>query len=489
MTFELEQLVRSTVKNRCETQTLEVKAAAQDAPKVYDSLSSFSNQNEGGIIVFGIDEQAGFSVCGVYNAQDLQKKIHGQCEGMTPQVRPVFDTATIDGKTVVAAYINGRPMSERPVYRTTRGITEGTYTRIGDADIRMTATELYEIESFKEGRRDDTSTTPAADFSMLDDKKVTQFIINAAKERPLLSRRSDDEILSLTGATQGDKPTLAGMMTLGDYPQRVYPNLCITAIAVNGTALQPDNDGERFIDNKRYEGTIEEMLEGALGFVARNGKTKVTIRGRKRIDTPEYPETAVREIITNALMHRDYGPYCNGTPIRLVMFSDRLECWNPGGVYGGQSINDLGYANMPTRNPTLVSILEIEKIAENRHSGIPVIRDEARTHGVRQPEFVDQKGSFLVQFFNGSAETNTGAHEATPRQDKNGLRPVNVENNILAYCSEPRSAQEIANHVGRSLQYTRREYIRPMVEAGRLSLTLPDKPKSKYQRYQSTATA
>ena len=489
MTFELEQLVRSTVKNRCETQTLEVKAAAQDAPKVYDSLSSFSNQNEGGIIVFGIDEQAGFSVCGVYNAQDLQKKIHGQCEGMTPQVRPVFDTATIDGKTVVAAYINGRPMSERPVYRTTRGITEGTYTRIGDADIRMTATELYKIESFKEGRRDDTSTTPAADFSMLDDKKVTQFIINAAKERPLLSRRSDDEILSLTGATQGDKPTLAGMMTLGDYPQRVYPNLCITAIAVNGTALQPDNDGERFIDNKRYEGTIEEMLEGALGFVARNGKTKVTIRGRKRIDTPEYPETAVREIITNALMHRDYGPYCNGTPIRLVMFSDRLECWNPGGVYGGQSINDLGYANMPTRNPTLVSILEIEKIAENRHSGIPVIRDEARTHGVRQPEFVDQKGSFLVRFFNGSAETNTGAHEATPRQDKNGLRPVNVENNILAYCSEPRSAQEIANHVGRSLQYTRREYIRPMVEAGRLSLTLPDKPKSKYQRYQSTATA
>ena len=60
MTSELEQLVRSTVKNRCETQTLEVKAAAQDAPKVYDSLSSFSNQNEGGIIVFGIDEQAGF---------------------------------------------------------------------------------------------------------------------------------------------------------------------------------------------------------------------------------------------------------------------------------------------------------------------------------------------------------------------------------------------------------------------------------------------
>ena len=55
---------------------------------------------------------------------------------------------------------------------------------------------------------------------------------------------------------QNNKPTLAGMMTLGDYPQRIYPNLCITAIAVNGTVLQPDDGGERFIDNKRYEGTI-----------------------------------------------------------------------------------------------------------------------------------------------------------------------------------------------------------------------------------------
>ena len=100
----------------------------------------------------------------MYDAQDLQKKIHRQCEGMTPQVRPVFDTATIDGKTVVAAYINGRPMSERPVYRTTRGIAEGTYTRIGDADVRMTATELYEIEKsctiYHQRRQGEASSIP-----------------------------------------------------------------------------------------------------------------------------------------------------------------------------------------------------------------------------------------------------------------------------------------------------------------------------------------
>ncbi|GDZ37649.1 hypothetical protein MCC01964_02750 [Bifidobacteriaceae bacterium MCC01964] len=305
----------------------------------------------------------------------------------------------------------------------------------------------------------------------------------------LLPRRSDDEILSLTGAMQNNKPTFAGMMTLGDYPQRIYPNLCITAIAVNGTVLQPDDGGERFIDDKRYEGTIAEMLEGALGFVARNGKTRVVIRDGKRTDILEYPETAVREIITNALMHRALWPILQRHAHPTCYVFGSAGMWNPGGVYGGQSINDLGYANMPTRNPTLVSILEIEKIAENRHLGIPVIRDEARTHGVRQPEFIDQRGSFLVRFFNSSAETNASDHDATPGQDKNSPRPADVENTILAYCAEPRLAQEIANHVGRSLQYTRREYIRPMVEAGKLSLTLPDKPKSKYQRYRLTNAA
>lgn len=485
MTTELEQLIQSTVKNQCEGQTLEVKAAAEGTPHVYDSLSSFSNQNEGGIILFGIDERSNFTICGVYDAQDLQKKVHGQCESMAPEIRPVFDTATIDGKTVVAVYITGRPMSERPVYRTNKGITAGAYTRIGDADVRMTATELYEIETFKEGRRDDTSVDPTATLDMLDDKKLGQFTLNAAKERPLLARRSHNEILSLTGIIRNEKPTLSGMVTLGDYPQRVYPNLCITAIAVNSTTMPPNEAGERFIDNKRYEGTIEEMLDGAMSFVSRNERTKVVIRDGKRTDIPEYPQTAIREILTNALMHRDYGPYCNGTPIRLILFSDRLECWNPGGVYGGVGINDLGYANMPTRNPTLVSILEIEKIAENRHSGIPVIRDEAKMHGVRQPEFIDQRGSFMVRFFNESAQHPVSEqHHANNRQPQIG-KPIDAQNDILEYCAIPRSAQDIANHLGYDLQYARRQYIRPMIAHGQLMMSIPDKPRSKFQKYQS----
>ena len=90
---ELENLITHTQALKAETQTLELKAAAQGCPsRLYDTLSSFSNQDEGGILLFGIDEQRDFTPVGVYNAQDLMKHVTEQCGQMTPLVRPVFTT-------------------------------------------------------------------------------------------------------------------------------------------------------------------------------------------------------------------------------------------------------------------------------------------------------------------------------------------------------------------------------------------------------------
>ena len=480
MTENLSQLIEEVTKHRCETQTIEVKSAAGGVPSVHDTLSSFSNQNEGGVILFGIDERNNFEITGVPNAQELQKKLHGQCQAMTPEVRPVFVVSDFHGKTVVAAYISGRPMSERPTYQTVRGKAQGSYVRIGDADVHMSATELYEIESFKDGRRDDISVDSRASLEMLDEAQVAAFVAAAQEERPLLARRSRNEILNLAGATHNGIPTLSGMMTLGDYPQRVYPNLCVTAVAVAGTAISYGEEGERFLDSKRYEGTIAQIIEDAMGFVSRNTKRRTVIRDGKRMDIAEYPETAVREILTNALMHRDYGPYGNGTPVRLTLFSDRLECWNPGGVYGGQSVDELGFVNSQTRNPTLVSILELQKIAENRHSGIPVIRDEARARGVREPEFLDRQGTFMVRFYNEQREVGNSA-DGNP--ESTGY--LELCDDIVRFCQRARSAREIADRFGYNVTYMRRVYIRPLLEEKRLFLTMPDKPRSKQQRYVS----
>ena len=76
---------------------MEVKAAKTGCPeRLYDTLSAFSNQDDGGILLFGVDERSGFAPCGVYDAADLQHRVTEQCKEMEPPVRALFTVAEKD---------------------------------------------------------------------------------------------------------------------------------------------------------------------------------------------------------------------------------------------------------------------------------------------------------------------------------------------------------------------------------------------------------
>ena len=261
------ELVESIQRRQCEEQTVEVKAATHDSPKVYDTLSSFANQSDGGVIVFGLDEDNAFAAVGVYDAQALQKVVAEQAKEIEPALAPVFEDAEYQGVVIVGCYVAGLPMGKRPAYRRTAGITKGSFVRVGDQDLHMGAPELYEIEAFRNGVRDDIDVSPASSIEMLSSDFVSKYVLDAKAERPHLSHRSTDEVLALTGAVRRGSPTLAGMLTLSDYPQQAYPNLCVTAVVVAGTEMSQDEHGNRFVDNKRFEGTIGQMVEEALAFV------------------------------------------------------------------------------------------------------------------------------------------------------------------------------------------------------------------------------
>ena len=103
---ELLEKLELIQKMKCETQTLELKSANMGCPKrLYDSLSSFSNQDEGGIIIFGVDEMQDYKEVGVYNPQDIQKKINEQCLQMEPIVRPLLTVAEKEERFFVSAEI------------------------------------------------------------------------------------------------------------------------------------------------------------------------------------------------------------------------------------------------------------------------------------------------------------------------------------------------------------------------------------------------
>ena len=121
-TEELIRRLDMIQKMKSETSTLELKSAEKGCPQhLYDSLSSFSNQDEGGIIIFGVDEKQDYKEVGVYDPQDIQKKINEQCLQMEPAVRPLLTVVEKDGKSFVSAEIPGVDLADRPVFYKGKG--------------------------------------------------------------------------------------------------------------------------------------------------------------------------------------------------------------------------------------------------------------------------------------------------------------------------------------------------------------------------------
>lgn len=123
------------------------------------------------------------------------------------------------------------------------------------------------------------------------------------------------------------------------------------------------------------------------------------IRGVTRQDIPEYPEVAVQEAIVNAVAHRDYSHFVRGSHIQVRMFADRLEVQNPGGLYGGVTVDELK-EGQSTRNLLLVQLMEDVHLVEDRGSGIDAMLDAMQKANLQPPRFEDRRTSFLVVLYN-----------------------------------------------------------------------------------------
>lgn len=467
---ELKKIVLRIKNMKTETQNIELKAATKGCPtRLFDTLSSFSNQDEGGVIIFGVDESDDYAIKGVYNPQDLQKKVTEQCKQMEPSVRALFTVCEINDKTIVSAEIPGVDISKRPVFYKGVGRIKGSYVRVGESDEPMSEYEIYSYEAFRNRTRDDICVVEGASLKLINKERMNQYLEAVRNERKnLYDNVSESEILEFMGIAKDNALTLAGLMTFSMYPQAYFPQLCITAVSLPGTEQgEIGDDGERFIDNKRITGAISDMLEEAVEFVRTNSRTKTIIDDNgHRVDKPEYPIKAVREAILNALVHRDYSVHTENVPIRIEMYRDRMEIINSGGLYGKISIDALGKVRPETRNAALANMLELLNITENRYSGIPTMRKEFANAGLPAPIFSVVHGEFKVVMKNGLFE-------------KKGSN----EESLLDFCSTPRTRAEIVAFVGKSKNHVMAHIVGPLVKENKLRMTIPDKPKSSNQKF------
>ena len=492
--IELEQLVATVQKRKAEAQVIELKAADHGCPtRLYDTLSSFSNQDSGGTIVFGVDEQRDYAVVGVYDAQDLLKHVTEQCNQMHPKVRAVFTMCDIDGRTVVSAEIPSIDLADRPCFYEGKGRNRGSYVRVGDADEPMTEYEIYSYEAFRRKYEDELVPVERADLDDLDSDELARYILTLKEGRPNLARLDDQRILDLMSIVRNGKPTLAAILLFCPYPQAFFPQLSIIATRIAGVSDGSAGlDGSRFADNTRIEGTLPQLIQGALAFVRRNMRsvTRISSESGERTDIPEYPIEAVRELIVNAVVHRDYSIHTQGMPIQLKIYDDRMEIINPGGLYGRLTVDQLGHVQPDTRNPVIANAMEVLRQTENRYSGIPTIRRLASESQSKEPLFENQRGFFRATLYPMCSQPKRkvvvvrggGQTKTRRKHSKNDYREL-----ILEFCKVPRSREEIADmlDIG-TVSYAISRYVRPMVASGDLRLGNPQVPNSQSQTYVAT---
>ena len=401
-----------------DTQRYEVKAARKALPEsVAESISAFANR-DGGTIVLGLDEGCNFKPTAGFDAKRIADSLQGIGDDFTPPCRLEIERYPFEGSEIVVAVVEPVPLDERPCFITRKGVRHGSYVRTGDGDKRLTE---YEIDRMREFRQQPAfDREPVYEASMNDlDGSVLESIVSRNREITprIFGKMPSNEILMKLGAIAPDinhsggyVPTLAGLFAAGIYPQQFFPRLNITFTVYPGVSKAQDAGHHlRYLDSQPVNGSIPEMLMGALALLRKHMNRGAVINGALRREVSDYPILACREAIINALQHRDYSPDGRGSQVQINLFADRLEILNPGGLFGAASFSSIPVGISATRNARLSQLLEYTPyredgyqpgfVIENRGTGLKQIDHELQQALMPKAELKDYVSAFQITFF------------------------------------------------------------------------------------------
>lgn len=404
---------------------VEVKDASGGFPEsLLPTISAFTN-GSGGLVVLGLTEP-GFVPTNVAAAQ-LAGELASRCStDFTPPVRPDIDICNVDGAAVVVAEVHEGGVESKPCFVSARAKHQSplAYIRSHDGNRRLTPYEHHALQAAKGQPSDDIHPAPGTGIGDLDPELVQALLRRIRSTRDGHVWPDDDATcLSMLGVLvdapeSGDDPehmgssarpqalSLAGLLALGRFPQRHFPRLEIAFAAYPTDTGTPLADGTRFLDSQPIDGAIPFMLEEAAAALRRNMRQRGIVVGLWREDYWDYPLEAVREVVVNALMHRDYHAAARGQPVTMSLYPDRLEITSPGGLYGAIDPDRLLTAPVTAaRNSHLAKLLRDlpasegkRTVCENYGTGLMAVAENLRRAGLAPPELVHTLTEFRVIF-------------------------------------------------------------------------------------------
>ncbi|GLY32356.1 ATP-binding protein [Kineosporia sp. NBRC 101731] len=406
-----------------DTTDVEVKAAAGGLPdSLTPSLSALANLPGGGTIILGLDERADFAPVGLSSVQQLKQGLVSKSRSLVPPVQLAIGDGTVHGQPVVIARVHECDPSSKPCRVAATG---KAYLRSYDGDFELSQVEEQGFLAARTLPHFDRRPVEGATREDLDEELLSSFI-RAVRDRDpsgLGRFRSNEELLRRAGvALDGGQPSVAGLLALGVYPQQFFPRYVIQAAAES----RPDDPiGVRARNQMTITGPIPRMLDEAMAWARRAFDSVITTEaGGMVVDQPEYPLVAFRELIANALVHRDLDNWSEGLSVEVRLRRDRLVVSNPGGLYG-ITADRLGREGVTSaRNARLVAICQHvrtpdtgARVIEALASGLPIVGSSLSEAGLPPAKFFDAAIRFTALLTRSDVRKKSGT-SLTPTQQR-----------------------------------------------------------------------
>ena len=380
-----------------ESDDIEAKRSSTELGRsAAETISAFANEPGlgGGYLVFGLHEDSAarlFHVVGVKDPKKLEQEISSLCAtGFNHVIRPKIRTERIDGKALVAVHIPEGQASEKPIFISSRGIANGSFRRIGSTDQRCTEDDLRSLLQLADLKPYEDTVLNDASLDDLEQDVIASYRQNLLRENPdteLRDASSEELLQSVGGAKRVDGqlvPTVAGALLFGRRLalRRLFPMLRVDYIRVPGTEWMQDVE-HRFDSIEVREPLLTAFRRIYAAVLDDLPKSFMLEPGNpERQERLPLPATAVREVLVNALTHRDYRVPAT---IQVIRFRDRIEVRNPG--YSLVPEESFGDPGSQPRNPRLADVFREMRLAENKGTGIGAVRRTMHSAGLTPPVF------------------------------------------------------------------------------------------------------
>ncbi len=388
-----------------EGRKIEFKESLSKGAELLKTVVAFANDAGGEIFIgikdapreiIGIDENDLLPI-----EEQISNSIHDNC---SPIILPDISFLNHHGKHIVRVIIHKG--SNPPYYLAKKGKAKGVYIRVGSSNRLADNAMIEELERQK--------INISFDSLVVQHKELKDLELSVFKKQfeEATGEKVTDTVLQKLNLIKEDQnrkfPTNALVLLSNDsLRNQLFPYAKIECARFKGTV-----PGD-FIDQKTIDLPLSCQAEETYKFILRHISQGASYKGVYRKDRWEYPVIAIREVIRNAVIHRDYS--LGGKDIKVAIFDDKIEITSPGKLMPTVDFDDMEAGQSDIRNKVLAPVFKKLGIIEQWGNGLQLIAEELKKYPEIQMQWSEPGVAFRVVFFKTDYEQ---AHSITEKSTK-----------------------------------------------------------------------